>query len=75
LSRRHYENVRGRGNVYSEVLEEKLIPLLVGEARPDRVEINENSEALQIGNVMKQGWGGCMQGDPPGTHRQGEQRH
>jgi hypothetical protein len=47
-------------------LEEKLIPLLLRLIGPDRLQVDENSEALKISNMMKGGGSGHRQAISPG---------
>jgi hypothetical protein len=58
LTGRRHEHINGLDNVHSEVLEEELVSLLLREVGPDRTEIDENGESLQVGNVGKRGGGG-----------------
>jgi hypothetical protein len=39
-------------------LQEKLIPVLLGEARPDSTKVDEDGEALKVGDVVERRGGG-----------------
>ncbi len=57
LGRGHHEDISNSNNVNSEVLEEKLIPLLLGEIGPDSLQVDEDGEILQVGDMMKRSGG------------------
>jgi hypothetical protein len=53
-----HEDISNSGNVHSQILQKKLVPILLGEARPDRTEVDEDGEALEVGDVVKRRGGG-----------------
>ncbi len=47
LGGRHHEDISNSNDVHSEILEEKLIPLLLRLIGPDRLQVNENSKKMR----------------------------
>jgi hypothetical protein len=53
-----HEDISNSGNIHSQILQKKLIPVLLGEARPDSTEVDEDGEALKVGDVVERRGGG-----------------
>ncbi len=53
-----HEHVRDGGDVHGQVLEKKLVPLFLGEIGLNRPQVDEDGEALEIGDMMQRGGGG-----------------
>jgi hypothetical protein len=53
-----HEDISNGGNIHSQVLQEELVPVLLGEARPDSAEVDEDGESLEVGDVVKRSGGG-----------------
>jgi hypothetical protein len=58
-------DVSDSSDVHSEILEEKLIPLLLGYIGPDRAQVDADSKALNVGDMMKGVGGDCGHPPPP----------
>jgi hypothetical protein len=52
LGRGDHEDISNSSDVHGQILQQKLIPVLLGEARPDSTEVDEDSEALKIGDMV-----------------------
>jgi hypothetical protein len=61
LRRGDHKHVRDGGNVHGEILKEKLVTLLLEEIGLNSAQINKNSEALEIGDMMERIGGGGRQ--------------
>jgi hypothetical protein len=61
LRRGDHEHVRDGGDGHGQVLEEELVALFLRQIGLNSTQINKNSEALKIGNMMKGSGGGGRQ--------------
>jgi hypothetical protein len=61
LRRGDHKHIRDGGDVHGEILKEKLITLLLGEIGLNSTQINKNSKALKIGDMMERSGGGGRQ--------------
>jgi hypothetical protein len=66
LGGRNHEDICNSSNVDSKVLEEKLVPHLLGDVGPNRPQVDEDGKALEIGHMMQGSGSSSRQADQLG---------
>ncbi len=58
LGGRDHEHVGDSGDVHSQVLQEELVTLLLGQVGLNSTQVDKDSKALKIGDMVERGGGG-----------------